>query len=87
MGFFIWVFIVGVFALVLYIVDRKQFEELRVIRKDIMSREAAMEQRVEESISNWLRTLQLPQLSDPKKLQESARQLRIVLVGKLLHWY
>jgi len=39
---------------------------------------------IEEDLRDWLRMLKLPTLAKERKLQEAARQLRIVLVERLM---
>lgn len=39
---------------------------------------------IEEGLREWLKMLNLPQLEEGTKLQEASRQLRIVLVERLM---
>lgn len=48
------------------------------------ARDKARVAAIEECLMEWLRGLQLPQLEEQTKLRASARQLRIVLVEKLV---
>ena len=40
---------------------------------------------IEEGVREWLTMLKLPELEEQTKLEAAARQLRIVLVEKLMH--
>ena len=57
---------------------REQMEQAQQAR-DIAKCEA-----IEEGLREWLKMLELPQFEEQTKLQEAARQLRIVLVERLL---
>jgi len=48
------------------------------------ARDAARCSEIEEGLRDWLKTLQLPTLEEQTRLEEAARQLRIVLVEKLM---
>ena len=50
------------------------------------ARDKARIANIEAGLQDWLVMLELPQFEDQMKLQEAARQLRIVLVEKLLNW-
>lgn len=47
-------------------------------------RDIAKCQYIEEGLQDWLKMLKLPQFEEEKQLQEAARQLRIVLVERLM---
>ena len=48
-------------------------------------RDKARIEAIEEGLREWMKMLGLPQLEEEKKLRAAARQLRIVLVEKLVH--
>ena len=48
------------------------------------ARDKARVEAIEAGLLEWLTMLELPQLEDQTKRQEAARQLRIVLVEKLM---
>ena len=49
------------------------------------ARDVARCREIEEGLREWLTTLGLPQLEEKTRLEAAARQLRIVLVEKLMH--
>jgi len=48
------------------------------------ARDSARIAAIEEGLRDWLTMLKLPQLEEEKQLQAAARQLRIVLVERLM---
>lgn len=49
------------------------------------ARDRARCKEVEEGLREWLKMLGLPQLEEKTRLEAAARQLRIVLVERLMH--
>ena len=62
---------------------RAMMQEVKTLAPQSERDKARIEQ-IEAGIRDWLMLLELPQLEDKMKLQEAARQLRIVLVEKLM---
>jgi hypothetical protein len=58
---------------------REQWEQ------EQQARDKARCAEIEEGVQAWLKMLELPQLEEQTKLEAVARQLRIVLVERLMH--
>lgn len=53
--------------------------------REQQARDKARCAEIEEGVREWLMTLGLPQLEEKTRLEAAARQLRIVLVERLMH--
>jgi len=68
-----------------YIEKRKNKQRVDRMELEQQERDKARCLYIEEGLLFWLKMLELPQLAEQTKLQEAARQLRIVLVERLMH--
>ena len=86
--FFLFVlFLLAVEILLLWLIHQESCKTTK--KKDLWAleqqvRDAARCKTIEEGLQEWLKTLELPELAEKKKLEAAARQLRIVLVERLM---
>lgn len=78
----------GGIALVLWFDGRKPgspTKKLAQWEQEQQALDKARCEEVEEGMREWLTMLKLPELEEKTKLEAAARQLRIVLVERLMH--
>ena len=77
--------VLGLFAWLIYKEAKQSHQTKLELEQRQQERDKAKIAKIEEGLLDWLTMLELPQLAEQKKRQEAARQLRIVLVEKLLN--
>ena len=72
------------FAWLIFRVHRNRTKQEARWEEKRRQQDIAKCQAIEEDLRAWLRMLRLPEFEDQKKLEVAARQLRIVLVERLM---
>lgn len=65
-------------------IEQREASQAQQWNQEQKSRDKARIAAIEAGLMDWLQGLELPQFAEQTKLQASARQLRIVLVEKLM---
>lgn len=80
--------LIAFFCLIVLRAMRKQNETIKkqVMRRKEQKRQSQTKQAtaLQNDIANWLMALELPQLAEERRRNEVARQLCIVLIGRLV---
>ena len=63
---------------------KKELHQQQKIEEIQKRRDKTRCESVDAGLMEWLKMLELPQLEEEKRLKETARQLRIVLVERLM---
>ena len=67
-----------------YRLERKERTQLTLLGQGQQEQDKARCEAIEAGLREWMKMLGMPQLEEETKLRASARQLRIVLVEKLM---